>query len=308
MEKAQEAPMRRRHVSAIFFILAATLALSSIARGQDSLLIAPGDLLHIQVADTPEMDGDARVTDQGMVPVVGIGEVKVAGLTPSDAANAIHDRLIASHYLNHPQVSVNVEEFATLQVSVIGEVKASGAYPIATPRPILDVLALAGGLTPEANRHLLVERKGDQLHPLDYYVSNNATQAIEQQVMVNPGDTIVVPRAGIVYILGDVNRPGGYVMSNNESQLTLLQGLALAGGVTRAAKQGHAHLIRQKQGGGFTDTELSVGEIQKGKQPDLALLPGDVLYLPFSFARNLATTGAAGVAASAAGAAIYAIP
>ena len=242
------------------------------------------------------------------VPIVGIGDVTVVGLTPGDAATAVHDKLIERHYLNHPQVSINVVEFATQQVSVIGEVKTSGAYKITTPRPILDVLALAGGLTPQANRHILVERKGDLQHPLDYYVSNNGAQAIERQVLVDPGDTIVVSRAGIVYILGDVNRPGGYVMSNNESQLTLLQGLALAGGVSRAAKQGHAHLIRQKPGGGYTDTELSVGDVQKGKQPDLALLPGDVLYLPFSYARNLATTGAAGIAASTAGAAIYALP
>lgn len=300
--------MRKRQLLTITMLLVVAIGYSRSAGGQDSLLIAPGDLVHIQVADTPEMDEDARVTDQGMVPIVGIGDVKVAGLTPTDAARVVHDRLVNSHYLNHPEVSINVEEFATLQVAVIGEVKASGAYPIATPRPVLDVLALAGGLTPEANRHILIERKGDQQHPLDYYVSNDGNQAIEQQVMVNPGDTIVVSRAGIVYILGDVNRPGGYVMSNNESQLTLLQGLALAGGVTRAAKQGHAHLIRKKPGGGFTDTELSVGDIQKGKQPDLALLPGDVLYLPFSFARNLATTGAATIAGSVATAAVYAVP
>lgn len=285
-----------------------SLAFSAMAGAQNSLLIAPGDLLHIHVADTPEMDADARVTDRGMVPIVGIGDVALAGLTPGDAATAVHDKLIERHYLNHPQVSINVVEFATQQVSVIGEVKTSGAYAITTPRPVLDVLALAGGLTPQANRHVLIERSGDRQHPVDYYVSNNGVQAIERQVMVDPGDTIVVSRAGIVYILGDVNRPGGYVMSNNESQLTLLQGLALAGGVSRAAKQGHAHLIRQKPAGGYTDTELSVGDIQKGKQPDLALLPGDVLYLPFSYARNLATTGSASIAASTAGAAIYTLP
>jgi polysaccharide export outer membrane protein len=300
--------MHKRRVAGLISLLFVAGALSALAGDQNTLLIAPGDLLHIQVADTPEMDEDARVTDRGMVPIVGIGDVKVAGLAPGDAAAVVHDRLIDSHYLNHPQVSIIVEEFATQQVSVIGEVKTSGSYSIATPRPILAVLALAGGLTPEANRHILIERQGDQQHPLDYYASNDGTQAIEQQVMVSPGDTVVVSRAGIVYILGDVNRPGGYVMSNNESQLTLLQGLALAGGVTRAAKQGHAHLIRKKPGGGFTDTELSVGDIQKGKQPDLALLPGDVLYLPFSFARNFATTGASQIAASATGAAIYAIP
>jgi polysaccharide export outer membrane protein len=300
--------MHNCRASLLISLLFVAAPLSALAADQNTLLIAPGDLLHIQVADTPEMDEDARVTDRGMVPIVGIGDVMVAGLTPGDAAAAVHERLIDTHYLNHPQVSIMVEEFATQQVSVIGEVKTNGSYPIATPRPILAVLALAGGLTQEANRHILIERQGDQQHPLEYYVSNNGTQAIEQQVMVNPGDTVMVPRAGIVYILGDVNRPGGYVMSNNESQLTLLQGLALAGGVTRAARQGHAHLIRKKPGGGFTDTELSVGDIQKGKRPDLPLLPGDVLYLPFSFARNLATTGASSIAASTAGAAVYAIP
>jgi polysaccharide export outer membrane protein len=300
--------MHKRRVAKVILSCFVPLVFGAMAGAQNSLLIAPGDLLHIHVADTPEMEADARVTDRGIVPIVGIGDVTVVGLTPGDAATAVHDKLIERHYLNHPQVSINVVEFATQQVSVIGEVKTSGAYKITTPRPILDVLALAGGLTPQANRHILVERKGDLQHPLDYYVSNNGAQAIERQVLVDPGDTIVVSRAGIVYILGDVNRPGGYVMSNNESQLTLLQGLALAGGVSRAAKQGHAHLIRQKPGGGYTDTELSVGDVQKGKQPDLALLPGDVLYLPFSYARNLATTGAAGIAASTAGAAIYALP
>lgn len=282
--------------------------LTAVADDRNTLLIAPGDVLHIQVADTPEMEEHARVTDQGMVPVVGIGEVKVAGLTPGAAATVVHDALIARHYLNHPQVSISVDSFATSQVSIIGQVKASGAYPIDTPRPILNVLALAGGLTPEANRHILIERNGDQEHPRDYYVSNNGTQAIESQVMVYPGDTVVVPRAGIVYVLGDVNRPGGYVMSNNESQLTLLQGLALAGGLSRSARQSHAHLLRKEPGGGFKDTELSVGDIQKGKDADFALLPGDVLYIPFSFARNLATTGAGTIAGSVAGASIYAIP
>ena len=300
--------MHKRLVATLILCLSMPAVFSAIAGAQNSLLIAPGDLLHIHVADTPEMEADARVTDRGAVPVVGIGDVTVAGLTPGDAATAVRDKLIERHYLNHPQVSINVVEFATQQVSVFGEVKTSGAYSIATPRPILDVLALAGGLTPEANRHILIERNGDQRHPLDYYVSNNGAQAIDRQVMVDPGDTIVVSRAGIVYILGDVNRPGGYVMSNNESQLTLLQGLALAGGVTKAAKQGHAHLIRKKPDGGYTDTELSVGDIQKGKHPDLALLPGDVLYLPFSYARNLATTGSGGIAAATAAAAVYAIP
>ena len=282
--------------------------LHAFASSQETLLIAPGDVLHVQVADTPEMEEHARVTDGGFVPIIGVGDVKVSGLNPGEAAIAIHDKLILSHYLNHPEVFVSVEQYATQMVSIIGEVKANGSYPIETARPVLDVLALAGGLDPEADRHILIERQGDQQHPIPYYVSNNGQQAITEQVMVNPGDTIVVPRAGIVYILGDVNRPGGYVMSNNQSQLSLLEGLALAGGVSHSAKQGHAHLIRKRSDGTYLDMELSVGDIQKGKKQDMMLVSGDVVYLPFSYGRNIATNGASGIVASAAGASIYAIP
>jgi polysaccharide biosynthesis/export protein len=299
--------MRRKLLPLLALAMLPLARAQVVAADHDTLLIAPGDVLHVQVADTPEMEERARVTDQGMLPIVGIGDVKVAGLTPTQAALAVRDELIARHYLNHPEVFINVEQFATQQVSIIGEVKNSGAYPIATPRPVLDVLALAGGLTPEANRNILIERQGDTKEPISYFVSNNGKQAIVNQIMVDPGDTVVVPRAGIVFIMGDVNRPGGYVMSNNESQLTLLQGLALAGGATKTAKERHAHLIRAQPGGGYSDTSISIGDLEKGKKPDIPLMAGDILYVQFSFARNFAN-GASGIAATTAGAAIYAIP
>ena len=271
------------------------------------LPISAGDLVHIQVANTPEMEASPRVTDAGEVPVLGAGNVKVAGLSPAEAATAIQNRLVQTHYLNHPEVTLTVEQYATQNVSVMGEVKSAGAYAITTPRPVLDILALAGGLTPEADRHVSIARQADPDHPLHYYVSNDARDALSKTVLVYPGDTIVVPRAGIVYILGDVNRPGGYVMSNNESQLTLLQAFALAGGATRAAKQKHAHLLR-KGPGGYQDTTFSLVDFEVGKRSDIALLPGDVLYVPFSFGRNLITTGSGGIAAAATSASIYAIP
>jgi polysaccharide export outer membrane protein len=271
-------------------------------------LIGPGDRLYIQVADTPEMDQHPRVTDSGEVVLIGVGSVKVGGLTPAAAAIVVHDRLVAAHYMQHPEVIVSVEQYATENVSVLGEVKASGAYPVATPRSVLDVLALAGGLTEVADRNILIERHGDPEHSIHYNFSNNADQAVTQQVMVNPGDTVVVSRAGIVYILGDVNRPGGYVMGNNESKITALQALAIAGGLTKSAKQSHARLMRTEPDGTHSERDLSVGDLQSGKLPDFAMLPGDVLYVPFSFARNTAVMGAAGIATSIATAAVYAIP
>lgn len=291
-----------------WLLIALMCASSAFAATPEMLLIGPGDILHIQVIDTPEMDQHPRVTDAGEVPVTGVGNVQVAGLTPAIAATAVHDRLIAAHYMNHPEVIVSVEQYATQAVSVLGQVKASGAYPIGTERSVLDVLALAGGLNESADRNIVIERHGDPAHPVHYKLSNNADEALTEQVMVHPGDTIVVSKAGIVYVLGDVNRPGGYVMANNESRMTLLQALAIAGGVTKSAKQGHARLIRKNADGAYADRELSVGDLQTGKLPDMAMLPGDVLFVPFSYARNIAMTGAGGIVASATSAAIYAAP
>lgn len=288
--------------------LAIGLSTSMRAAGPESLLIGPGDLIHIQVADTPEMDQHPRVTDAGDVPVTGVGEIKIAGMTPAQAATTIHDRLIAAHFMVHPEVLVSVEQYATQSVSVLGEVKSAGSYPIATTRSILDVLALAGGLTNLADRDLLIQHHADPSHPVHYTYANDS-RAVSEQVMVNPGDIVVVPRAGIVYVLGDVNHPGGYVMSNNESKMTMLQAIALAGGLSKTAKQGDsARLIRKNDDGTYTDRHFSAGALEEGKTPDMQLRAGDVVYVPFSFGRNIAVLGAGGIAASATSAAVYALP
>jgi polysaccharide export outer membrane protein len=291
----------------VIFVCLMSLPLAALAQSGESLRIGPGDQIHVTVIDSPELDQHPRVTDAGEVPLVGVGAAKIAGLTPGEAATAIHDKLIAAHYLNHPEVTVAVEQYATQTVSVLGQVRASGAYPIGTARPVLDVLALAGGLNEIADRNIIIERRGDPDHPVRYNLTNDSALAVRTSVLVYPGDTVMVPKAGIVYVLGDVNRPGGIVMDNNSSELTLLQALARAGGVARTAKQGHAKLLR-KDATGYHETQLSLGEIQKGKQQDIALAPGDVLYVPFSYAKNVAVSGSSGIISSLSSAAVYSMP
>jgi polysaccharide export outer membrane protein len=287
--------------AALFAVMAGTAVAQSPFN--NSLLISPGDSIHISVLDNPDLDQRARVTDAGEIPVQGIGNVKIANMSPADAASAIQDRFVSAHFLNHPQVSVVVDQYATQNVTVIGEVRQPGAYPLSTPRPILDVIALGGGLNEVADRNILVERHGDQSNPIPYTVSNNAGQAIKEQVLVNPGDTVVVPKAGIVYVLGDVNRPGGYTMTDNQSKISLLEALSIAGGAAKTARLGHARLIRKVD---HTETQISLGDIQKGKQPDFAMSPGDILYVPFSYAKNLIIASSAGVLGAAGTAAVYA--
>jgi polysaccharide export outer membrane protein len=200
-----------------------------------------------------------------------------------------------------------VEYYATQTVSVLGQVNTPGAYPISTPRSVLSVIALAGGLTTSADFHITIQRLDASQPPVSYTFSNDPHAAIAQSVQVFPGDTIIVPKAGIAYVLGDVGRPGGFVMQNNRSQLTALQAVALAGGTLHSAVPAHAKLIRTLPEGGYHEIALNFSAIQKGKQSDILLEPDDVIYIPFSYLRNIASTSS-GIVASATGAAVYAIP
>jgi len=294
--------MRLLSIHATALLLAMSWTGAAQSPTGNSLLISPGDELHISILDMPDMDQTPRVTDAGDVPVQGIGSVRVVNMTPGEAASAIHDRFVSAHYLNHPQVSVVVNQYATQEVTLIGEFRTPGSYPIATPRPILDIIALGGGLNDGADRNIVVERHGDLNNTVHYNVNNDADRAIKEQVMVNPGDTVVVAKAGIVYVLGDVNRPGGYTMNNNESKMSILEALSTAGGAARTAKLGNARLIRKVD---HSETQISIGDIQRGKRPDFAMAPGDILFVPFSYAKNLLITSSAGIVGAASAASIY---
>jgi polysaccharide export outer membrane protein len=287
--------------------LLASMGTLTFADTPETLLIGPGDTLHVQVLNTPELEQHPRVTDAGDVPLIGVGNLRVVGLTPAEAAAKVRELLISTHYMNHPDVTVTVEQYATQTVSVLGQVKAPGAYAISTPRSILSVVALAGGLTDVADYRITIERKDASQPPVSYTLSNDARDAIAQDVKVFPGDTVIVPKAGIAYVLGDVPKPGGFVMQNTHSQLTAMEAVALAGGTLPSAVPSAARVIRRAPDGGYKEIAINFSAIQKGKQADVPLQPDDVIYIPFSYLRNIASTSS-GIVASAASAAVYAVP
>jgi polysaccharide export outer membrane protein len=269
----------------------------------ETLLIGPGDLLHLLVYDTPEMEQRARVTDAGDIPFSFLGSVPVAGLTPAAASEQIEHRLIAAGVMLHPQVTVRVEAYATQNASVMGQVQKPGSYEIDTGRKVVEVLAMAGGLTDIADRHITIQRFGPAKQRVEYYYSNAAPAALSDDPMVYPGDSVIVPKAAVVYVLGDVSKPGGYPISTNNSKMTVLEAIALAGYANHTAALGKSKLVRETATG-VEETNLEVGAMQKGKKPDVALLPDDVVYIPFSFMRNIGINGQ-GILASATSAAIY---
>ncbi|WP_158823665.1 polysaccharide biosynthesis/export family protein [Granulicella sp. S156] len=294
--------MKNPKLIGILLVFIFSIGTSMLAQ-KESLLIGHGDILHIQVYDTPEMEQRARVTDSGDLPLSFLGNVKVAGMTPGDAANEIEHRLIAAGIMVHPQVTIRVDEYATQNVSVMGQVLKPGPYEIDTRRKVIDVLALAGGLTAIADRHITIERYGDPNQKVQYYYSNVAGTALQEDPMVYPGDTVIVPEAAVVYVLGDVSKPGGYPINTNDSKMTVLQAIALAGYANHTAAVGRSKLVR-KTPTGVEQIDLPVGAMEKGKTKDIALLPDDVVYVPFSALRNVMVNGSS-ILASATSAAIY---
>jgi polysaccharide export outer membrane protein len=269
------------------------------------LKIAAGDLLHITVFDVPEMTQDVRIGAEGEAQLALIGNIELAGLTGEEAAQAIARELRSRKLLLSPQVNVLIKEFASQGVSVIGEVQHPGVYQVLGARSVLDVISMAGGLNNVADTRITVKRRRGSEQTITVKLkTDDPDSSLTNNVQIYPGDLIVVPRAGIVYVLGDVNRPGGFVMQDS-GKITLLQALAQAGGASKSASLNKAVLMR-KNGQGYATTKLHVGKIEKGEAPDPELRPNDVLFVPNNRLKN-ALSGTQAMVTAIGSASIYAV-
>jgi len=234
-----------------------------------------------------------------------IGDIALAGMTGQEAAETIARELRNKKLLLSPQVNVLVKEFASQGVSVTGEVQHPGIYQVLGSRTLLDLISMAGGLTNLADTRITVQRRGAAEEKVTVKLKTDDPEAsLANNVQVYPGDLILVPRAGIVYVLGDVNRPGGFVMQDS-GKITLLQVLAQAGGASRTASLNKAVLMR-KNTQGYVSTKLQVGRIERGQDPDLELHANDILFVPNNRLKNV-LSGTQGVASAIGSASIYAV-
>ncbi|MCU1340709.1 MAG: polysaccharide biosynthesis/export protein [Candidatus Acidoferrum typicum] len=264
--------------------------------------VGAGDLLEIRVFDTPELTQTTRISDLGDTSLNLIGRLHLGDLTPDEARDAIAHKLVDGHFLVNPQVSVLIQEYGTQGVSVLGEVQKPGVYSVLGNRSLLDVISQAGGTTMYAGSTVTVKRNSDSTL-LTVPLTRNAKNTLTSDVRLQPGDKVFIPRASLVYVLGDVGRPGGFLMQN-AGRMTVLQALALAGGQTRTASMDHTRLIH-KTDSGYTDTQVSLKKIMNGHEPDTELQAEDILYIPNSVAKSLIYRTAPSIFQSASSAAIY---
>ena len=231
-----------------------------------------------------------------------IGPVKVIGLSTGQAQKVIEKELKDKGFYNNPQVSVLQQEFGGQGISVMGEVQKPGVYPVMTQRKLFDMLSLAGGTTPKAGRDILISHRTDPGKVKKLTFSSETDRQMEANVDVFPGDTIVVTKAPIVYVVGDVRLPGGFIVDKNNG-LTILQALALAQGATNTASLNSSKLIH-KTADGPQETTIYLKKILAGKAKDLELEADDILFVPHSTAKG-AMQGMSVALQSVAGAAIY---
>ena len=255
-----------------------------------TIQISAGDLINVVVFETPELSTSVRVNQNGDANLPVLGTVHVAGLSANDASRALEDGYRSKGLLIDPHVTVFVAEYASQGASILGEVKAPGVYPTLGTRRLLDMLSLAGGVATTAGKIVSIIHQCDPTHPTQIALQPNpASMHAQVNPIILPGDTVVVAKSGVIYVIGDVLRPGGILVDNNE-RLSIVEALSLSGGLNKTAAMSKTKLIR-KLPAGRQEVDLDLKHILYGKQADVLVSDGDILFVPSSTGKTFLYRG-----------------
>jgi polysaccharide export outer membrane protein len=272
----------------------------------EETLIYPNDLLFIQVFDVEQMSREYRVSATGTLDFPLLAEpVRVEGLTPQQLAEVISQKCIEAGVLTHPQISVTIRESRVHAVAIAGAVRNPQIYPVFGRITLLDILSQAGGVTDDAGSSVTITRgevsrrvlasedggagEAGKSPPVPPTVSIDLRRLQETgdpslNLEVYPGDRVTVQRSGVVYVLGAVNRAGGYVLTDARQDMTVLKAIALAGDLKSIAKSKKAMILRPSSSapGGREEIPVDLHAMLKGHAPDKPLQSNDILFVPDS--------------------------
>lgn len=233
-------------------------------------VLGPGDTVRISAFRYPNLTTEARLSEDGKVTMPLLGEVVLQGLTPDQAAKHIAERLASGNFIKEPQITVAVVQARSRQVSVLGMVGQPGRYTLdgASAR-VTDVIALAGGLQPEAGNMAVIQRiRGGRIESVQVDLAAIMQGGdLSKNIEIGSGDSVFVPRAPMFYIYGEVRQGGSYRL---EPQLTVTQAIALAGGTTPRGSERRVQLRRRTANGQWQEAPARLTD---------AVLPGDVIYV-----------------------------
>jgi polysaccharide export outer membrane protein len=276
-----------------------------VKAGQAPMRIAAGDLIDVQVFNTPELSAKVRVSQDGSIRLPDASEINVDGLTPLQAAATIEKRLRDSQIMLDPHVTVLVTEYSTQGISVLGEVRKPGTYLLLGQHSLYDALSAAGGVSQQLGSSIEITHQSDPARPETIPVDSPNYSALQRLTEVKPGDVVVVARAETIYVVGDVGHPGEYFIQNGQ-KLSILNALALAQGTNPTAKTSKASIVRKTADGAET-IPVNLNRIAKDNGENLILRPADVLVVPRSGTKqflNMALPGVTGAVAGSVAAAL----
>jgi polysaccharide biosynthesis/export protein len=257
-------------------------------------LIGSSDLLRVEVFDVPDLSREVRVSESGFIslPLLPV-RVRAAGLTAFQLEEKLAELLQANGLVSSPQVSIFIKEQRSHPITVIGAVRSPLVHQAMRPTTLLEMLSLAGGIADDAGSIVIVTRSrpGDDdaasaEEPESYVI--DLRDLLESgdpkfNIPLIGGDFVSVPRAGIVYVVGAVTRPGGFVLQSDSQEMTALKALALAQGTIGTARSQDAVILRKDVSTGEKrEIEINLKRVMERKDEDVQLLANDILFIPDS--------------------------
>lgn len=280
--------MKHISLSLLVLLYLAALARPGLAQteGRNSTYrIGPRDLVEVRVFETQELNGSLRVSEDGQVNLPLVGNVTIAGLTETEAAQRIKG-ILEEKALQRASVSVQVQEFRSRPISVIGSVRQPGNLAFAGRWTLLEALTAAGGLSDSHSAVVHVLRRSE--NGLSDQVSIRTDDLLVRadprvNIPIFPGDLINVPGAidVTVYCMGEIEAPGAVTFKSSE-RISLLTAIARAGGLTDRASS-KIVIKRSDANGKTTEIAADYKRILAGKESDVELQPGDVVVVKESF-------------------------
>jgi len=284
-----------------------------------SYLLGPRDQVSLASPEADEISKTFRIDDSGDINLPLVGRVHAAGVTTNQLEEDLTNKL--KRFFRSPTVSVNIAEFGSEPVSVIGSVGSPGVHQLRGQRTLIEVLSMAGGLRSDAGGQIRITRpmRNGRL-PLKHVeedpngsFSSAVVSAPEllssldpqDNLTIFPGDVISVSAAPMVYVLGDVTHSGGFLVSEGQA-ISALRAVSLAGGMLRSASSGNARIFRNRTDGGERqEISINLSRVQKGKERDVILAPQDILYVPSSTAKRITARAAEAAVQTISGVAIF---
>ncbi|MBL8295587.1 MAG: polysaccharide biosynthesis/export family protein [Bryobacterales bacterium] len=273
----------------------------------ENYVLGPEDQLAIRVMDSEEIaDRPMRVDANGFLRLPLAGRVRVEGLTLQQLEATLAERL--KPYIKDPQVTVSVTEARSNPISVMGAVKTPGVHQIQGPRTLVEALSQAGGLAEDAGYTIKITRRIQPYGavPIEGAVPDSSGQYSVAEIrvrellearnpkvniQVRPHDVITIPRAQLIYVVGEVNKPGGFTLRESET-LSVLQAISLAQGLSRVARPKAAKILRQDEtANARSEIPVNVGDILAGKSKDFSMRADDVLFIPNNAPKSAALRG-----------------